>query len=772
MRGLPIVAGVVALLVLVAVGNHGRARAAAAPACAPRVASAAYTSFVQRAVSSGRDLWGEALLRKPGGPTYADARRYLTPLTQAMQWEGRPLTASGSYYLPLAFPFTPYGSTVFALHVADGSEIVTRRVGGPSLSVFVGSGRELYGSCLARLQAPRLAEGYLPVLQTSYADAAGAKYRQESFVGRAYGAYGARSVISFVRLVVDARKARRAVTVRLVPWKRLTHSAPDRFAAGGQTRLIVSDGAEFVGGVVRYRVPAGEKQTIYAQWLNAPSDARYVHATAAVYDSARATVVGFWQKRLDAAATFDVPEPAVQLAARGILTQLVSFGWRYSIGNPYEELSYAESLDAAEVAAEYGYPDVSKQIIEFSLDRMRLRPWRFTAFRGSRILTAAATYYALTRDRSFLRTETAALDGLVRRLAARQVRTGPARGRLIKEPLSTDLEDHFVDSVPGQIAAVQGLLAISRVWSSTGYSAQAARARTLAQGIDHALRPAVTRGSKRLRDGSLFVPASLDGARKPYAKLTTSRDGSYWNLVMPYAFASGWFPAQSPAARGIVRYLLGHGARLLGVPRTYARTVYGTAPGAGLAQVYGLSTSRFLADNDHPDQLVLSLYGMLAVGMTAGTYVSGEAVSVLPVNGAFHRTMFMPPNSGANASYLETLRLLLIHERRGPRGAPAGLDLAFATPRAWLADGQSVHVRGAPTSFGKVSYSLERSGSVIEASLVIPSHAHARLRLRVPAGEHVARVVAGGAVLTADRAGTVDLGARHGAVELRATIAN
>jgi hypothetical protein len=771
MRGLPIVASVVAsLLVLVAVGNHGRAHAAAAPACAPRFATAAYSSFVQRAVSSGRDLWGEVLLRKPAGPTYAAARTYLTPLTQGMQWAGRPLTASGSYYLPLSFPFTPYGSTVFALHVADGSEIITRRVGGASLSVYVGSGSELYGSCAARLQAPHLAKGYLPVLQTAYADARGVRYRQESFVGRSYGAYGARSVISFVRLVVDARQARQAVTVRLVPWKRLTHTALDRFAAGGQTRLIASDGAEFVGGVVRYRVPAGEKQTIYAQWLNAPSDARYLHATAAAYDTARAAVIGFWQKRLDAGATFDVPEPAVQLAARSILTQLVSFGWRYSIGNSYEELSYAESLDAAEVAAEYGYPDVSKQIIEFSLDRMRLRPTRFTAFRGSRILSAAATYYRLTRDRSFLRAETAALDGLVARLAARQVRTGPAKGRLVKEPLSTDLEDHFVDSVPGQITAVQALLAISRVWSSTGYPVQAARARTLAQGIDNALRPAVTRASTRLRDGSLFVPAALDGSRKPFARLTASRAGSYWNLVMPYAFASGWFPAHSPAARGIVSYLLGHGARMLGVPRTYARTVYGTAPGAGLAQVYGLSTSRFLADNDHPDQLVLSLYGMLAVGMTAGTYVSGEAVSVLPVKGAYHRTMFMPPNSGANASYLETVRQLLIHERRGPRGAPAGLDLAFATPRAWLAAGQSINVQDAPTSFGKVSYSLERTGSAITAALVIPAHAHARLRLRVPAGEHVTRVAAGSTVLAADRAGTVDLGDRHGAVELRATI--
>ena len=745
-------------------------RPAAALACAPRLAASAYTASVQQAVDSKRDLWGGRLLRAPGGPTYAATRGLLAPLTGALQWHGRPLSASGSYYMPFSFPFSSYGSTVFALHVADGSEIVTRRVGGPSLAVYVGSGSERYGSCTARLQAARLAEGYLPILQTSYSDARGVRYRQESFVGRAYGTYGARSVISFVRLVVDARSTSRGATIRLVPWRRLAHSAPDRLALGGQTRLIVSEGARFVDGVVRYDVPAGERQTIYAAWLNAPSDARYVHATSAAYDAARATVAKFWQARVDAGATFTVPEPAVQDAERGVLTQLVAFGWRYSIGNPYEELSYAESLDAAEVAAEYGYPSVAKSIIELSLQRMRLRPWRFTAFRGAHILSTAALYYRLTRDREFLRAETPALAALVKRIAARQVHTGPARDRLLPEPLSTDLESHYVDSVPGQVEAVAGLHSIGRVWSSTGHRAEAERARLLAVGIDRALRPAVGRASVRLADGSLFVPDQLSDKQRPFDRLTESRDGSYWNLVMPYAFASGWFPAHSPAARGILRYLLGHGSRFLGVPRTYARTVYGDAPGAGLAQVYGVSPARFLADNDQPDQLVLSLYGMLAAGMTAGTYVSGEAVSVLPVRGAYARAMFMPPNSGSNASYLETLRDLLVHERRGPLGGPAGLDLAFSTPRAWLASGQEIDVRGAPTSFGAVTYSLVRHGPAIEGRLVLPSRAHCRLRLRLPAGERLVSVLVGSSRVAANRAGTIDLGDRHGTVLIRATV--
>ena len=215
----------------------------------------------------------------------------------------------------------------------------------------------------------------------------------------------------------------------------------------------------------------------------------------------------------------------------------------------------------------------------------------------------------------------------------------------------------------GQIEAVEGLLAIGRVWSSTGYPEEAEQARTIGVGIGQALRPAVGRGSKRLRDGSLFVPDQLASAA-PFARLTASRDGSYWNLVMPYAFASGWFAAHSQASRGILRYLLQHGSRLLGVPRTYARTVYGDVPGAGLAQVYGLSMSRFFADNDQPDQLVLSLYGMLAAGMTADTYVSGEAVSVLPVRRRL-RTV------DVHAAELRRERLVPRHAARAARARAA-----------------------------------------------------------------------------------------------------
>src|SRR6185312_5835122 len=230
----------------------------------------------------------------------------------------------------------------------------------------------------------------------------------------------------------------------------------------------------------------------------------------------------FWHTKLAAGTGIHVPEPAVQHAINGVLTQLIAYGWRYSIGNPYEELSYQESLDAAEVAAQLGQPGLARSILELALHRMRVRPWRFTAARAAHILSTAALYVRLTGDRAFLRDATPELSFLVERISWRQ----NEGGGLLPEPLSTDLEHRAVTSVSGQIAAVQGLLALARVWRSNGYPRESARTADLALSIDRALRPAVTRASVRLSDGSLFVPDQLP--QRPFQRLTASKDGSYW----------------------------------------------------------------------------------------------------------------------------------------------------------------------------------------------------------------------------------------------------
>lgn len=688
-------------------------------------------------LSSREDVLGDRLLAARNGPTLEAARRLLPPLLYAAGHGSRPLTTSGVYYLPFTLPLSVGGARGFGLHVADGSEIVVRRAGGPHLAVGVGAGgRERYGSCLARLRGPQLAEGHLPILEVAYRDVLGGRYSQESFVGRLPGS---RSLVSFVRVTADSPPTRSTAAITL---------------------------ASSEGATLRWRIRPGAH--VVAQAAFAHSGARLLRLDPARYEAARATVVAFWQRRLLPQPVFDVPEPAVVEAERALEVQELELTWRYSVGNVYEELSFAEALDVAQVMAGYGYGDVSRQILRFTLRRL---PARFTYWRAGERLVAGAQYFRLTRDRRFVSEELPQLRAVVARLS-RALESSP-NGLLPRERYSSDISD-AIFSLQGQTLVWQGLHAMSGVWSATGHPRLAARARTVGLQLERGLRKAVRRSARRLPDGSLFVPARLLDGGAPFDRLTDSREGSYWNLVAPYAFASGFIPPRSGEATAVVRYMLRHGSRLLGLVRSGAyRLADNESTASGTDQVYGVNMARFLADADRPDQLVLSLYGTLAAALTPGTYVTGEAATVLPYRGRY-RAMYLPPNNAGAAAFLETLRLSLVHEVRAPNGSPTGLELAFATPRGWLADGKSIVVRDAPTSFGSVGYSIRRSGRFVRIAVSPPSSPELRtlrLRLRPPAGLRIATVALGGRPIPFEqRSGTIDVSGRAGPIELTASL--
>ena len=724
--------------------------AEAATRCSPPPASPAYAGSVLRALRSKRDVWGDQLIKRPAGPTYDAVRRLLKPLFFARA-KRKPLTSSGVYYLPFAQPLGSHGAYEIALHVADGSQILARTATGASLRVLVGpGGREAFGSCLGRLSQPALAEGYLPILETRYVDSAGVRYRQESFAVRGLGT-GA--LVSFVSVTASAG-AKPAVV-------RLLHSM---HRSGRQTQSRAEETA------MSYRVEPGQTATVYAAWL--PSDLHPVTIDADTYDAARARLVEFWNARLGQGVTYDVPETVVMNAQRSLMTQDLALTWRYSIGNPYEEFSFAESLDVAEVLGSYGYTSVMRQILRTSFKRFALAP---SNWRRGELLLASARYYELTGDRAFLRWVTPHVDWFMTVLG-RQLLNPRNHGLLQQERFSSDNASH-VYGLHSQAAVWQGLNAMAAVWATTGRPAHAARARGLAHRLRLGLQRAIGASSHRLNDGSLFVPAVLLAKHKPFDSVTRSRLGSYWNLVMPYALASGFFDPRGRQANAILKYMLGHGSRLLGLVRAGAYSLYGARaryPVTGTDQVYGLAMARFLADNDQPDQLVLSLYGMLGAAMTPGTFVSGEAATVAPLRGSAFRSMYLPPNAASNSAFLETLRLMLVHETTDRKGRPMGLELAFATPRGWLAPGKSVAVRAAPTSFGPLSYEIDAGETGINATLDVPSRHPPRvlrLRLRVPAGHRVVAVRVNGLRRKFDpRTATVNLSGLRGTVSLVAAV--
>jgi hypothetical protein len=319
---------------------------------------------------------------------------------------------------------------------------------------------------------------------------------------------------------------------------------------------------------------------------------------------------------------------------------------------------------------------------------------------------------------------------------------------------------------------------MAEAWTQVGNLALADVATATADKLEAGLRAAIRSSERALPDGSLFIPISLlDPNEHPYGSVTESLSGSYWNLVMPYALASGLFAPGSPEATGLRRYLAGHGSRLLGLVRFRAFMNTGK-PGyraPGVDDVYGTNYARFLADNGQADQLILSLYGKLGADMTPRTFVSGEGSTVGPVAGEYYRSMFRPPNSVNNSFFLETLRLLLVHETRDALGKPNGLELAYSTPRRWLLAGKTISVRRVRTSFGALSYTVKARQGSVRVSLNVPQRLGSgtlRLRLRVPLAERITQVTVDGRSFQHYDAGTqtIDLTGLRGHVVAVATV--
>jgi hypothetical protein len=684
-------------------------------------ASATSVSRIDAALRSGADLWGNALLAARGGPTYGAASKFLAPLLYARGPHGTRLTASGVYYLAFGLPKGATGTSDVALHVADGSEILWRSTTGPTLFVSVGPGSgERYGSCLQRLEPASLAQGWLPVLETGYADATGTHYHEESFAGR--GPDGG-----------------------LASYVHLTASRPARL------RLIARAGTTVV-----------TSRSLYVRW---DGHGRAQRIDAAAYAAARSGVVAFWRSRLDEGASISVPEPRVDNAYKAVLTQELVMTWRYSIGNPYQEFSFPESVDVSQVLAEFGFLAEAKSVLRTSFTRA---PTPYPSWKKGERLAAAAEEVSLADDQAFLQSATPTLNSFVSSLAASM------HGDLLApERYSSDIPDQ-VYGLHAQAVVWEGLNAMARVWAAQGKTADARRARALATRLARGLRHAVGASERTLPDGSLFLPAALLDGEQPYGSLTSARLGSYWNLVMPYALASGFFRPGSREARGALRYIELHGSRLLGLVRAGGYALYGrspTPPASGTDEVYGLNVARFLGDLDQADELDLSLYGELAAAMTPNTFVSGEGATVAPLDGERDRAMYLPPNSASNAAFLETLRQLLVHETRTADDTPSGLQLAYATPREWLSSGKRIDVQKLPTSFGPLSYSLVAGVTTVRATIDVPSRSpigSLTLRLRLPNGRRIASVELAGHPYSRfdDATGTITLTHLAGKLEL------
>jgi hypothetical protein len=183
----------------------------------------------------------------------------------------------------------------------------------------------------------------------------------------------------------------------------------------------------------------------------------------------------------------------------------------------------------------------------------------------------------------------------------------------------------------------------------------------------------------------------------------------------------------------VFNYRAAHHDIILGVPTVYGCDTHEMGGFLSCGHAYGL------IQHDMVPQYLLTLYSLMAHQYTRGTWTAPETRLVDP------KRFAAPYCTPAQMVVPLLTRWMLVFEEP----VSDTVWLAKATPRDWLADGQTIAVSKAPTRWGKLSFQLHsrlQSGTVEAKVVWAPeaSPAQTRLRLRVPEGRRIRSVTSNG----------------------------
>lgn len=706
-----------------------------------------YEQQVNEALRSKTDLWGEQLLALPEGPTYENIKDFLAPL----KLMGTAVTESGVYYIPFGRPLNRGGFGPAALHLGDGSQIISQVSSGDKVTVLVGaSGNERYGLAETRLAEECLEEGYYPILQNHYRDVNGVEYFQESFSDYLFSTT---ELVSFIKLKVS--KGKTAIDSVKVVFHFSDNCSltleNNLLKTEKGVRAIISPGAKLEENnrVVYSLDISNSSKELYIARLLHPSDCMETEITPALYLAEKKELKEYWDGELAKGATIDIPEERVNHALKNLLIQNLYMGYLYSIGNLYENWYQPEGNDAARVLGKFGFTEQQKAIHEILLYRpfRRYRTWEM-----GELLSHASQYYHISQDRRFIANHKDRFLDFLNDFETQMNHS--ENGVLTAEAFSGDIAEKMV-YLHHQAVAWRGIRDMAYIFKSLGDTENGDKFLSLAQQLKSRLKEGIRNNSTILPDGSIFIPTELFTKEKPapYLNITDTKYGSYWNLCFPYVASTGLL--ETDLLSGYYQYLKNYGAFLLGMVRfNYYPVEVGSykedgLPGyktTGVDNVYGLNLSRFISMMDDPDRLVLSFYAKLAHGMTRNTFISGEGDTVGPFPDEYYRTFYLSPSSFNNSWFLLMLRLMLIAETEGENGIPEKLHLAYSTPRAWLEQGKKINVANAPTLFGNIDWriSSDIDNGNVQVSLSMPprisSASEVSFRIRTPGYRRMKKV--------------------------------
>ncbi len=716
-------------------------------------------------LDSKTDVWGEAAIRQPNGPSYEFLKDLLPPL--------RYCNAGFKHYpIVLSAP----GATNKARLVSNGSAInasaIVRHVwrdAGIPVTFAVGDDKEVFGSKLKKLNGPRYEKGYLPIVRNSY-EHEGIVYEQEAFV--TCDSRFAEHAVTLVRF--HARGDRPAVVRAMIGEGNLTFSEHALRDTNGQAWVFVPGWTPDMGNwnwdsATRTFTATLKKDTKATLAIATQPIQSSLHffSVDTTYDKQRQNCIETWEKILTRGTQIETPEEYVNNAWRALIIGTFQLqkgdAPNYSAGNQYERLYEAECGDTARAMLLFGQLDEGRKMVVPCLDYARKGLYFHQAAFKLQLL---AHYYWLTRDTNFFRQMaprwTKEAERIIR---GREKETG----LLPKEQYAGDIfEDVY--TLNSNANGSKGLRDIAAVLRDIGDVAEARRIGEAGEALRAATRVAVEK-SIFTNTTPPFIPLALFGYEKPYERITDSKLGSYWNEMAPYVLCSDVFGTGSERETQLLNYQYQHGGIAMGMVRFHQHSgLY--ANESGVDDLYTLRHTEKLLQRDEADRALVSFYGKLAHGLTRDTFIGCEGSSLRSLD-EFGRPMYLPPNSTSDAFFLWTLRGLLVQDFDSNDDCrPDTLRLLFATPKSWLEDGKQIRVQNAPTAFGPLSLhiSSELNKGRITADLELPKRNNpdkTLLRLRVPDSWRVVSARVQNQDVAADANGTIDISGRKGHQTIR-----
>src|SRR5262249_32998107 len=543
----------------------------------------------EQMAASREDLWGEAALRHPDGPSYEFFKDLLPPVRYAN-------TAFRHYPIVLSAPLAP----VKARYVSNGSGINIKadkppmwKEAGVSVSFFVYD--EPLGGRTEVLIGPKYADGWLPIVDSRYT--AGPNYWWPTAFAPVRAPLADHGAV-FVR-VAALRQGRFAAHV----------GAGGKFTAAdgsvhdekGHAVVLFGPGWKWDADKLELSAAPGDKKVAELVVLTKPMEQPPKQFPS--YDEERKACVETWMSLVARGARFEIPEPIVQNAWRSLVigNYLIAVGdqMHYSAGNAYDHLYEAECGDAVRSLMLFGHAADARKMVGPLLEFNR-HATRFHV--AGHKLQLLAHYYWVMRDKEYLRENRARWEPVIKFI--RESRKTD-NGLLPKDRYAGDIAEQ-VYSLNSNAACWRGLRDMAAVLEDLGEKDRATELCKEAVEFRKVILDAVARSEDK---DEKFIPISLLANEKPHNPLTATRTGSYYDLMIPYVLGSGILGDERDG--WVINYLRQHGGIAMGMIRSMPHQgEFNEQPGVNV--LYGLRYNLTLLCRGDRDHALVGFYGHLA----------------------------------------------------------------------------------------------------------------------------------------------------------------